>query len=169
MKRYKSHTAHAFTILELLAAIVVMSVISVTLMPVMSAASESYTVSRQVRSSTERAGFAIDRILRVIREAPIGTDNSGVGITSATSSSVEFSDGSGLQLTGTTLEMLVPGSSPVPLCFDVELFEIQYFADDGVTSSSLTPSTTHRFGIKLTTDNVTMSAVAFPRVWIGQE
>jgi len=169
MKNQRSLYYHGFTILELLAAIVVMSIISVTLMPVMSAASESYTVSRQARSSTERAGFAIDRILRIIREAPIGTDNSGVGITTSTSSSVEFTDGSGLQLTGTTLEMLVPGSSPVPLCFDMESFEIQYLAEDGITSSAIAPSTTHRFAIILTTDNVTMSAVAFPRVWIGQE
>lgn len=158
-----------FTILELLAAITVMSIISVTLLPVMSAASESYTVSRQVRSSTERAGFAIDRILRIIREAPIGDSNTGVGVTSSTSTSVQFSDGTGLQLSGTTLEMLVPGQSPVPLCFDVDSFAIQYIGDDGISSTALTPTLTRRFDITLTTDNVTMSAIAFPRVWIGQE
>lgn len=157
-----------FTLLEMLAAIVVMSIISVTLMPVLGGASESYAVAREVRSSTERAAFALDRITRVVRKAPIGAADTGVGITSATVSSIEFSDGTGFQLVGTTLEMLVPSSTPVPLCFNVDSFVVQYTGDDGVSDALLTPTLTHRFTFTIETSNVQLAVVVHPRVWIGQ-
>jgi prepilin-type N-terminal cleavage/methylation domain-containing protein len=157
-----------FTLIELLAAIVVMSIISVTIMPVIAAASESYTVARQVRSSTERAGYALDRITRVVRQAPIGTGSSGIGISAAGLSAVVFSDGSGFQLTDTTLEMLVPGENPTPLCFNVSSFTVRYLGDDGVSDTILTPTQTHRLAFTIITENVEMSVVVLPRVWIGQ-
>ena len=157
-----------FTLIELLASVLVMSIISATLMPVIGSASESYAVARQTRSSTERAGLALDRITRITRQAPIGELNVGVGVTSATASSIEFSDGTGLVLVGTTLEMLVVGDDPVPLCFDVDSFEIQYLGDDGIANTLQTPSLTHRFVYTLSTEGVVMSVLAHPRVWIGQ-
>jgi len=157
-----------FTLIELIAAITVMSIITVSIMPVIGAAGESYAVARQVRSSTERAGYALDRITRITRQAPVGAGNSGVGVASAGSTSLVFTDGTGVQLTGTTLEMLVPGENPVPLCFDVSSFTVEYFGDDGVSNTILTPTQTHRFGFKVITENVEMSVVVLPRVWIGQ-
>ncbi len=159
---------HGFTLLEMIAAIVVMSVISVTLMPVIAGASDSYASARDVRNSTERAAFALDRITRIAREAPIGDGDVGVGITIATPSKVVFSNGTGVQLSGTTLEMLVPGGNPVPLCFDVDSFVIQYFGEDGVSDMILTPAQSHRLAFTMTTANVEMSVLAYPRVWIGQ-
>lgn len=160
---------HGFTLLELLASIIVMSIISVTLMPVIGAASESFAVARQVRSSTERAGFALDRVTRVIRQAPIGADNTGVGVSSATASSLTFSDGTGFQLIGSTLEMLVVGNDPVPLCLDVDEFQVLYIGDDGVTNTVNTPTITHRFMVRVETDGIELTTVVHPRVWIGQE
>jgi prepilin-type N-terminal cleavage/methylation domain-containing protein len=157
-----------FTLLELLAAILVISIISATLMPVIASASDSFTVARDARYSTEKSAFALDRIVRIVRQAPIGADDTGVGITSATQSSVEFSDGTGVRLVGTTLEMLVPGENSVPLCLDVESFTVLYYANDGVSSTILTPSQTHRFGFMIVTENVEMTVLAHPRVWIGQ-
>jgi len=166
----KKHTSNsAFTLIELLASIVVMSIISVTLLPVIGAASDGYASSRAVRSSTERAGFALDRITRIARQAPIGSGDVGVGITSASSNSIEYADGSGVQLVGSTLEMLVLGASPVPLCFDVDSFSIDYYADDGITSTSLTPTLTHRFVFTIVTQGVELSVLVHPRVWVGQE
>lgn len=160
---------HGFTLLELLASIIVMSIISVTLMPVIGAASESFAVARQVRSSTERAGFALDRVTRVIRQAPIGADNTGVGVSSATASSLTFSDGTGFQLIGSTLEMLVVGNDPVPLCLDVDEFQVVYIGDDGVTNTVNRPTITHRFMVRVETDGIELTTVVHPRVWIGQE
>lgn len=157
-----------FTLIELMAAVLIMSIISVTLMPVIGSASESYVVARQARMSTERAAFALDRITRLVRQAPVGLGDTGIGVSNATSNSVEFSDGTGVRLVGTTLELLVPGDNPVPLGFEIDSFEVQYFGDDGVANTILTPSLTHRFGFIISTENVKMSVLAHPRVWIGQ-
>ncbi len=166
---HQNQSRTGFTLLEMLAAILVMSIIAATLMPVIGAASDSYAVARQARSSTERAGFALDRITRIARQAPIGALDTGIGITTATTDSIEFSDGSGVQLLGTTLEMLVAGDDPVPLCSYVESFSVQYLGDDGVSNTILTPSLTRRFVFSITTQGIEMTVLAHPRVWIGQE
>jgi prepilin-type N-terminal cleavage/methylation domain-containing protein len=157
-----------FTLLELLAAVVVMSVISVTLMPIIGGASESYVSARDVRTSTESVANALDRITRIVRKAPIGSGNTGVDVASSSVTSVAFSDGTGVQLVGTTLEMLVVGGGAVPLCFDVDSFTIDFIGADGVVDTSLTPTQTHRFGFTILSNNVEMSVIVHPRVWIGQ-
>jgi len=164
----KPHSKPGFTLIELLAAIVVMSIITVTIVPVIGAASESYAVARQVRSSTERAAFALDRITRIVRQAPIGVGGTGIGIATASSTGVLFTDGTGVQLVGTTLEMLVPGKNPTPLCFNVSSFTVQYLGDDGVSNTILKPTLTHRIGFTIVTENVKLSVLVLPRVWIGQ-
>lgn len=168
MKSSRHTLTHGFTLVELLAATVIMSIISVILMPIIVSASDSYITARQVRSSTERAGFALDRLTRIVRQAPIGSGNVGVGITTATSDSIVFSDGTGVQLSGSTLEMLVPGNDPAPLCFLVESFEVRFLADDGVTNTVSDPTKTHRIVFTVITDGVEMSVLVHPRVWIGQ-
>lgn len=162
-------TRRAFTLLELLAAILVMSIISAVLLPVLSSASESYTTTRDVRARTEHMAFALDRISRMIRQAPIGTDDTGVGIQSATASSVLFTDGTGIELSSGQLEMVIPGAANSPLCDDIDSVTIEYFASDGTTSTLTSPTLTHRIAVTLTSGTLTMSVVAHPRVWIGQE
>lgn len=162
-------TRRALTLLEVLAAIVVMSVISVVLMPVVTSASESYTVTRDVRARTERVGYALDRISRIVRQAPIGVGDGGIGVVTATNRSVAFSDGTGFGLNGSTLEMLVPGTDAQPLCQGVDELEILYLDDDGVTSSLAVPTNTHRFVVTVTSGDLVMSVVIHPRIWIGQE
>lgn len=162
-------TRKAFTLLELLAAILVMSIISAVLLPVLSSASESYTTTRDVRSRTEHMAFALDRIARMIRQAPIGTDDIGVGIQTATASSVLFTDGTGIELSAGQLEMVVPGAANSLLCDDIDSVTIEYFASDGITSTLTSPTQTHRIAVTLTSGTLTMSVIAHPRVWIGQE
>jgi len=168
MRRSKYANLHAFTLLELMAAIVVMSIISVVLLPVLTSASESYTTTREVRARTEHMAFALDRIARMIRQAPIGADDSGVGIQTATANSVVFADGTGIELSSGQLELVVPGESNALLCDGVDSLSIQYFANDGITSTLATPTDTHRISVTLTSGQLTMSVVAHPRVWIGQ-
>jgi len=172
MKMNMNTSRHAFTLVEMLAAIVVMSIISVVIMPVIASASDSYAVARNARTSTERTGFALTRIATIIQSAPIGPivpgTKPGVGVTSATTNSIQFTDNTGVQLSGTTLQMLVPGKQATSLCFNVDQFTISYLADDGMTDTMATPSRTHRFVFQLTAENVTMAILVHPRVWIGQ-
>ena len=164
-----SSSRRAFTLLELLAAVLVMSVISAVLLPVISSASESYTTTRDVRTRTERVALALDRISRLIREAPVGDGDSGIGVSQATSSSLEFIDGNGFQLESGSLMLLVPDRYPVVLCDDVDDVVVQYLGDDGVVNTIATPGSTHRFVVTVTSDQLEMSVIVHPRVWIGQE
>lgn len=164
-----SSSRRAFTLLELLAAVLVMSVISAVLLPVISSASESYTTTRDVRTRTERVALALDRISRLIREAPVGDGDSGIGVTQATSSSLEFTDGNGFLLENGSLMLLVPDMYPVILCDDVDDVVVQYLGDDGVVNTIAAPGSTHRFVVTVTSDQLEMSVIVHPRVWIGQE
>jgi prepilin-type N-terminal cleavage/methylation domain-containing protein len=163
-----TRSSSGFTLLELIAAIVVMSIVSVVVFPVIAAASDSYTIARSARNSTEKTGYALDRVVRIIRSAPMGPGDSGVGILDATTDSLEFDDGTGFQLQGSTLEMLVQGESPTPLSFDVDSLVIEYIADDGISNTIASPTETHRIAVQIESNGVTMSVLVHPRVWIGQ-
>jgi prepilin-type N-terminal cleavage/methylation domain-containing protein len=168
MNHINRSTRGAFTLLELVAAVLVLSIISAVLMPVLSSASESYTTTRSIRTSTEQAAYALDRVARIIRQAPIGAGDAGVGILTATSTSLEFTDGTGFELNNGALEMLVSGTGNAKLCPNVDDLSIQYFADDGITSTLTAPTITHRICVTITSGDLRMSVVVHPRVWIGQ-
>lgn len=162
-------TRPAFTLLELMAAVVVMSIIAAVLLPIVATSSEAYTQTRRVRSDTERVAFALDRITRIVRQAPIGESGSGVGVDSATATGLAFTDGTGFELNGTTLEMLVPTGGRSPLCTGVETMSIDYLADDPATDMIDTPTRTRRFVVTIRAGQVEMRVLIHPRVWIGQE
>jgi len=168
MKHNTRQIRNAFTLLELMAAVLVMGIISVVIVPVLTTASESYTTTRSVRTSTEQAAFALDRVARIIRQAPIGADDMGIGIVTAAVSSIEFSDGTGFELNNGALEMLVPGESNAKLCPNVDDLTIQYLADDGVTNTIATPTSTHRICVTITSGDLRLCVIVHPRVWFGQ-
>jgi len=159
----------AFTLLELLATVVVMCVIGAVLVPVMTSSSEAYTTTRDVRNRTEQAAHALDRMVRVVREAPIGSDATGIGVQSASATSLSFTDGTGVIYANGQLELMVPGQPNALLCDAIDDFRIDYLADDGRTSTLATPGATHRIVFTLSSGPLHLSAVAHPRVWIGQE
>lgn len=159
----------AFTLLELLASVVIMGVIGAVLLPVISSSSESYTVTRDVRNRSEQAAHALDRMVRIVRSAPIGPGGAGIGVQHASATSLTFTDGTGFVYANGRIEMLVPNQSDALLCDNVDAFRIDYLADDGRTGTLADPGSAHRVVLTLTTGPLRMSAAAHPRVWIGQD
>ena len=157
------------TLLELMASIVVMSIIASVIMPVIMSATDAYASARLLRSSTESLAYASDQLQRAVRKAPSGADGTQIGISTGTATRVLFLDGTGFELSGSDLNLLVPGGDPVPVCRDVGQFSIRYIGADGSTNVIADPSTAHRIGFTITKDGSMISALAFPRVWIGQE
>lgn len=168
MTRKPYQSRDAFTLLELLVTVLLMGIISAVLLPVISSASEAYSITQDVRARSEHIAHALDRAARIIRQAPIGTDDEGLGVVNASVSTLELSDGTGFELNGSTLEMLVPGRANTTLCQDVDDLVIQYIAEDGVTNTLASPVNAHRIIVTITSGDLTMSVVAHPRVWIGQ-
>lgn len=169
MRHHNTQHTCAFTLLELLATVVIMGVIGAVLVPVMTSSSESYTTTRDVRNRTEHAAYALDRLVRLVREAPIGTDGTGIGVQSAGATSLTFTDGTGVVYADGRIELQVPGQPNALLCDAVDAFNIDYLGEDGRTSTLANPVASHRIVFTLGSGPLRLSAVAHPRVWIGQE
>ena len=156
--------SRGFTLLELVLAMIVMSVVAVIVMPVTVAATESYAQARALREVAESSFYAIDRVVRLVREAPAGA-STGLGIGSADASEIVFSDGRGIRLSGTDL-LLVEGDAESPLLRNVQEFELIYLEEDGQTIT-LDAAAAHRIHVRLKSAGMELTAVVFPRVLIG--
>lgn len=150
-----------FTLLELVATMLVLSIVSVVLAPVITSATDSYATARELRDVSDDAAFALSTIVRVWREAPAG-EFEGLAIIAADTQSVEFGDGTGLRLNAGTLERIEAGGA-FPVVRRVDDLRFDYIAADGRTAADQ-PSQAHRIHITLTVRGFTMTAVAFPRV-----
>lgn len=158
----------AMTLVETLASIVVLSIIGATTLPLLFVAGDSLADATQTRRSAEHAAFAMDRTIRLLRESPEGATRGTLAISSATLTGVRFTDGRGIELTGTTLYLYDTSGTRAALCEDVRSFTLGYLAKDGTTSTQATPASTHRFDIRLDVGGMRLNAAAFARVRIGQ-
>lgn len=159
--------ARALTLLELIAAITVMGVVAAAVFPVIASAADAYASATRTRKDTERIAFAMQRCIRLLREAT-GSDPVGsLDLTTASPDRIVFADGRGLALSGGDLVYLQAGQPEAPLCRDVSVFRIDYLAEDGVTSTLSAPGETQRFIVTITTNGITLTGSAFARARIG--
>ena len=152
------------TLIETMASLVVLSVMAGASLPMIEGATDAYVQSSSLQAGTEKVAFALDRCVRLLRTVPLSADAQGVGVTSVSATAIRFSDGRGLELSGTTLLMRDATGSTAPLCTDVQSFELTPLASDGVTNTAALPATTRRFNIKIRTSSVDLRTTAFARV-----
>jgi len=160
MTRSAGHPG-GFTLLELVATMLVLSIISVVLAPVITSATDSYAGARHLREVSDDTAFAMAAIVRVWREAPPGSAER-LAIVTADAQSVEFRDGTGLRISGSVLER-VEADGSFPIVRGVDQLRFEYIGEDGRTPAT-EPARAQRIHITLTVRGFTMSAVAFPRV-----
>ncbi len=156
-----------FTLLELVAATTVMSIIAAVVMPIIVTATDSYAMSRDTRAVTDRVLYALERAARVVREAPMTSDGSGLDAQTATSTSFIFTDGSGLRISGTDFELLKSGGEASVLCSGVDQIRINYFDSAGNPLSPIDPALVHRVNLQIRSGPVTLDMYTLPRGWIG--
>lgn len=158
----------AFTLVELLASMVIIGFVASVAVPLISAASDSFVTSSNNRDEAERLSHAMDKAVRLLRAAPATAPGSGQpDIAVAASDNIEFADGSELELIGTTLWLTPAGGSASPLCTGVSAFAITYLAEDGTTSTILTPENTQRIVIRIATGAQELRGAAFLRIATG--
>jgi type II secretory pathway pseudopilin PulG len=108
--------------LEMVASIVITGIIAVTVLPLINGAVDAQSKAAAVRVETENLAFAMERMVRTLRDAPEGTTNGTVGITSASTSSIALSDGRQFSLGSGEVTMRAGGTSAT-LCRGVTALE----------------------------------------------
>ena len=160
-------TRNAFTLIEVIAVIVVLGVVAGVASPILFSMSNTYASSLDQRTQAEAASIALDRVIRVIRETPPVAGNSGTpDIAVATASRFELGDTTEIELTGTNLMLTLPGETPAILCSDVEQFELTYLTDDATeldTGAGDALTDIHMIHIRIRSGETELRAGAFLR------
>ena len=157
-----------FSLLEMIVSMTIMSIVAAVIMPIIVTSTDAYAVSRDTRADTDRVLFALERCARLVREIPFAADESGLDIQNATATQFQLVDGSGIQLTGSDLEILKPGGLPSVLCMDVDRIRLTYYTSAGVAMPIVIPSQIHRVSLQIQSGPVTLEMYALPRSWIGR-
>ncbi len=154
-----------FTLLEVMAAVVVLSIIVVVVFPVVQTLLSSHAAGVSERRGIDRASYAIDRVVREIRE--IGIDDAGAAeLTTMNTDELIESTGAGVRLDGTDLVLVDTSGDAHLLCEDVTEFTLAYIAADGETvTADLSEVWTVR--VTLAAGAVELRSVAFIRERVG--
>lgn len=164
-----SQSRTGFSLLELIVAMIIMSIIAGVITPIIMTSTDSYAVSRDTRADTDRVLYALERTARFVRETPFAADDSGIAVQSATSSQFILQDGSGFRLSGSDFEILKPGGTSAILCSDVDRISLVYYNAAGNPMALVNPVNIHRVSLQIQSGSTTLSMYAMPRSWIGRE
>jgi prepilin-type N-terminal cleavage/methylation domain-containing protein len=170
MTRLRTSPARAFTLVEMMGVIVIFATLAAVISPVALQAAGAHRRAATQRDASERAGHALERIVRLLRECPPAVEGEPApGISAATASSITLTDGAKAELLGTTLWLTPAGGSAAPLCADVGAFELRYRGADGVADTLANPQATQRIEIRLTASGFELRTIVFLRVAEGLE
>ena len=110
-----------FTLVETIAVMVVLGVISAVLSSVLYTATDAYSIAETQRRSMDEIGFAMEKISRLIREEPALTSDPGsAGLVEAESYLLRFESGLRIELVEGAIEIEIPGQGEAVLLRDVD-------------------------------------------------
>jgi len=157
-----------FTLVELIASMVVLGVVASVSAPLIANASDAFVTSSDHRDVAESLSHAMDRCVRLLRAAPATAPGSGQpDIAVAASDNIELADGSELELVGTTLLLTPAGGAPATLCTGVTAFDLAYRSEDGTTNTLAAPENTQRIEIHIEAGGQSLRCVVFLRIATG--
>jgi hypothetical protein len=151
-------------LVEVTMTVLILSVVSASVVPIVFTAGDAYANASNVRRTAEKTAYAMERVVRTLRDTPAGTVRGTLDIVTASPSEVRFGSGKGIELTGTTLYERATDGTLSPLCDQVTSFTIQYFGNDGVTSTTATPGSTQRFNVTIVCDGFELRSGVLARV-----
>lgn len=157
------------TLVEMIVSITVLAVVASVALPVIHGATDAFAGAATARRTSERAAYALERVTRLLRDAPAGAATGEVGIRNATTESVTFTDGRGVGLDQRQLLQTDAAGEVGVLCEDVDQFEITYVGDDGVTGVISDPRISQRFHVVLVVGGFELRTCVFPRVRVVGE
>ncbi|KAA0215993.1 MAG: hypothetical protein DYG94_09880 [Leptolyngbya sp. PLA3] len=160
-------TRGGFTLLEATVTTVVLSVVAVAVLPVINGATEAFSAASMTERMVDETSYALDRVLRLLREAPSGEDAGSIGVSTLDDEQVIFSDGTGCRLSGGSLELRSAGGAWDELCADVDEFELRALDASGADTSGA-PGLVQRFEVRLARGEFELRSVVFCRARYAQ-
>lgn len=157
-------TSRAFTLIEVTMTVVILAIVAGSVVPLVFAASDNFANAATVRRTAEKTAYAMERTVRLLRDAPPGAARGTLDLTIADPSQFRFGTGRGIELSGSTLLERAADGTLSPLCDGVTSFAVEYLASDGVTSTSAAPQDSQRFNITIVCDGFELRSAAFARV-----
>lgn len=157
-----------YTLIELVSVTVILGVVAGITSPIIVEATESYARASERREASDAVGHAMERIVRVLREAPESDEYEGApAITVATETSIEFEDGAEIRLDGETLWLAHTGEEEATLLEGVEWFELRLLGFDGVSDAMDKPEWARRVEVGLRAGGVELRTAVFLRSGLG--
>jgi len=158
----------AFTLVELLGVIVIFATLAGVISPVVLEAAGAHRRAATQRDASQRAGYALERIVRLLRETPPASPGDPApGLAVAATDHVERIDGAKVELIDSTLWLTPAAGEAAPLCQGVEAFELAYIGADGAADTVATPEATQRVAIRIVVDGFELRTVVFLRITEG--
>lgn len=154
------------SLLELSLAVMVTAIMAAATLPLMSSAADTMEATNRLRDASRDASYAMERCLAIIRAAPTTSDPTQtlLAIQTLTPQSLVFSDGHGFALVGSTLMLRLPSGQDVPVCRNVQSFQVLPIAADGTASTLADPQRTWSFELHLIIAGFELRSAAMPRV-----
>lgn len=159
----RSNPRRAYTLVECVCAITVISVTAAVVLPVVCGATTSYVNAAAARDVSEDAAYAMDRCLAMLRDTPPSATIGRLAVSSASAAGVTFSDGRSLSFTGGVLTLTDAEGASAPLLRGVEAFTLELWAQDGTTSTLADPETTWIYGVTIRKSGFELRGRAFAR------
>ena len=134
-----------FTLVEILATVVVLSILAVLGLPLLSSSTRAYSATQEGLSTLSKLRYATERLAREVREVrrnPLLATEYDIAVMSSTTFKFTKTDGVEVTLSAAppvlTLGYSTPVVTPVPALTDqVDTQAFKYYKADGVTETTL--------------------------------
>lgn len=130
-----------FTLVETIAVMVVLGVISAVLSSVLYTATDAYSIAETQRRSMDEIGFAMEKIARLVREQPASASDPGSsGLIEADAHLLRFESGLRIELVDRAIEIEIPGQGVAVLLRDVDSCTFTLYPDGPGDVEPIDPS-----------------------------
>ena len=115
-----------FTLIEVIATILVLGIISAVMLPLLQATTQTYATAAEQRSSAADLDNAVARIVSIIRSI----QNSAT-LAEASAAAFELADGTRVEFNGDALFLTTPDHPSALLCPAIDAFDLEWLGADG--------------------------------------
>ncbi|MCA9309933.1 MAG: prepilin-type N-terminal cleavage/methylation domain-containing protein [Phycisphaerales bacterium] len=160
----------AFTLVEVVATMLVLGIISGVMLPLLLTTTETYTTASDQRVAASNLDGALARIVQLVQAIPDEDADDAPDIAAGGDDFLELDDGTLLEVSGSGLFLTTPEQAAALLCPDVQSFELTFLADDGTAlnlQAGDDPGLVRRVVVALEADDIELRTVASLRYLIG--